>query len=75
MAVARRCDSCGKEITDNNPLVMKLWATAVSNGKIGRTSHNNYTHSLDVGQCCLIKVNAFGKWAQRKKQKARVKAA
>lgn len=69
MASRSVCDSCGKDITEDNPLAAKLFLTP-KNGKKTRYDHSGYTSHLDVGKCCVKKVYDLGKWQKRKKIKA-----
>lgn len=55
------CDSCGQPITEVKAKLflvpMKPEATA-----------SDYSARMDIGECCIVKVNGIGKWQRRKKR-------
>ena len=67
MSAHRTCDSCGKTITEENPIVTKLFMVPVKQGVTAK--HSSYTHHMDVGQCCFNKVHDLG-WQKRKSRAA-----
>lgn len=65
MARVATCDMCGKTTDEDNPVVTKLYLSPV-NGFKAKDQHSSYSAHMDVGKCCLVKVNALGKWQKRK---------
>lgn len=68
MALVKQCDSCKKEISEDNPLVFQMWMAPIANGRPGKRTHSEYTMRMDIGKCCLVKMSNVGKWQKRKKQ-------
>lgn len=66
MSAHRECDSCGRKITEQNPIVMKLFMIPVLPGQPAK--HSSYTHHMDVGKCCYQKTVDW-KWQKRKTRK------
>lgn len=61
--VLHRCDNCGKEITDKNPVIAKLFMAPVLKSR-SRADHSSYTRHCDIGQCCVGWLNKIG-WTAR----------
>ena len=61
----KKCDKCGMDITDANPIVSKLFIAPVLPGKT-RSTHSHYTGHMDIGKCCFSAVAKVGRWQQRK---------
>ena len=68
MATTKTCDGCGKPITEDNPIVLKLFSAPVKKGET-RSTHSYYNRHMDIGQCCVVKVNGLGKWQKRQTRK------
>jgi hypothetical protein len=75
MARLSLCDCCQKEITEENPLVAKLYFTPWNGVPKESAGHHTYSSKLDIGKCCIVKVHQLGKWTPRKKVPALSKAA
>jgi len=69
MSAHRQCDVCKRKITEENPIVSKLYLAPVKPGEV-RSTHSMYTASMDVGLCCVNKAKDFGTWVPRKSRKA-----
>jgi hypothetical protein len=65
MAQTRECDMCHRKITDDNPVVLKLFLVPTQGKK---WTDRQYTHHLDVGQCCIVKVRNMD-WQKRVSKK------
>lgn len=65
MASKHVCDGCGKDISEDNPQVLKLFATPVNGHKTSKEM-SKYNSHMDIGKCCLVRTNNFGKWQKRK---------
>lgn len=59
MAREQTCDICNKPAE----LAAKLYLGPRGRGK----DFSSYTAHLDVGTCCLVRVQGFGKWQKRRK--------
>lgn len=53
------CDVCGQPI---EKVKLKLYKAPKTNGA---TDHTSYTDHADVGECCVVKINAIN-WQRRK---------
>jgi hypothetical protein len=53
MARELRCDVCKKP---TNRIVGKLFFTPIVSGVAAGGVHSNYTHHLDVGECCQARL-------------------
>lgn len=65
------CDVCKQPAR----IVAKLFLMPIREAE--KHSASNYTAHLDVGECCVTKMQKFGAWQKRKrqgKQKNRLKA-
>lgn len=65
MATVRTCDNCNKRITDDNPVVAKLYLAPYTPGKT-RATHNNYTGHMDIGLCCSSPILKGMNWRRRR---------
>jgi hypothetical protein len=65
MARMLLCDACHKPITDDNPIIYKLFLAPAIPGKTKNT-HGNYTGHADIGKCCATKYTSSIKWQKRK---------
>lgn len=68
MATRRECDLCERRISEDNPIVAKLFFSPVKTEGNGGGNSNDYTLHADVGQCCATKVNQW-KWQKRETRK------
>lgn len=68
MASQHVCDGCGKPINEDNQQVAKLWLTPVNGVKTSREM-SKYTAHMDIGKCCLVRMENFGKWQKRVKRR------
>lgn len=68
MASVRTCDSCGKQITNDNPLIAKEFIAPIVDGKT-RTTHSHYTGHMDIGKCCARELGR--PWRKRVTRKAK----
>lgn len=57
MAKIHKCDICKKDATITKKILYC---------PIGSSMHSNYTHILDVGQCCEKRILEVFPWRQRK---------
>jgi hypothetical protein len=65
MALHKDCDNCGKRISDDNPIVAKLYIAPFTSGKT-RAVHSLYTGHMDIGYCCSAKVVKGMNWQKRR---------
>lgn len=72
MATSRHCDSCGKLISVDNPVMAKVYLAKKTTAK---SDHANYSAHADVGKCCFVAVSQRFKWQKRRSIPRREKVA